>query len=162
MTFRSLLISLAAAAGLLGPAAAQDTATPPPANPPAAEAPARPQTEAPAQPQTEAPAKPTELDQAFPIAESEQPREVLKGKFDDWEVRCAATDETKCFLYQLAKDSEGRPVAELTMIRLPDGGQASAGATIVTGLGVVLTKGLTLTIDTGQPLGYPFLYCAPS
>lgn len=152
MTLRHTLLALGALAALALPSAAQDTTAPATPAPPATTA-----TETPA-----APAAPPAPDSAFPIAEAEQPREVLKAKNEDWEVRCAAQDESRCFIYQLVKDAEGRPLAEFTLIRLPDGGQAAAGATVVTSLGVLLTKGVVLTIDSGQPLGYPFLYCAPT
>ncbi|WP_157981997.1 invasion associated locus B family protein [Oceanicella sp. SM1341] len=169
MTFRTLSLMLASVAMLGLPAMAQD-ATP--------EAPATPEAQAPAatpeatpEPSAEATPAPEsdearQNDQNFPVAQSEaeaeQPREVLKEKFDDWEVRCAASDESRCFLYQIVKDSEGRGIAEFTLIHLPDGGQAAAGATMVTPLGVLLTRGVNLTIDSAQPLGYPFLYCAQS
>lgn len=143
MIQRTLLAALAVL-GLAGPAPAQDTTTPPAA--PAETPPV--------------PAQPNELDKEFPIAEEEKPREVLKATFDAWEVRCAASDESRCFLYQLAKDKEGRPLAEITLLRLPDGGQAAAGVTVVTSLGVFLPKGVTVTVDAGQPIQHPFQFCA--
>ncbi|QDL92917.1 invasion associated locus B family protein [Paroceanicella profunda] len=164
MTFRTLSLMLASVAMLGLPAMAQDTTAPakPEAQAPATPAPAATPESAPKADAAEEPAAAKENDQNFPVAEAEKPREVLKEKFDDWEVRCAASDESRCFLYQIVKDSEGRGIAEFTLIHLPDGGQAAAGATMVTPLGVMLTRGVGLTIDSAQPLGYPFLYCAQS
>ncbi|MEM9047921.1 MAG: invasion associated locus B family protein [Pseudomonadota bacterium] len=105
------------------------------------------------------PASSQDLDEIYPLAEAEKPREVLQSEHGDWQVRCNASDEDQCFMYQLAKDDQGRTVAEFTMIKLPEGTQAAAGATVVTGLGVALPRGLALVIDSGTPLAYPYLYC---
>ncbi|RMH52031.1 MAG: invasion associated locus B family protein [Alphaproteobacteria bacterium] len=144
MTRHGILIAAALSAALATAGFAQESTTPPT---PPAEA---------------APAAPSKIDEAFPVAEEEKPREILKAEFDDWQVRCNPADQEQCFMYQLAKDAEGRVVAEFTLIKLPEGGQATAGATIVTGLGVLLPRGVSLTIDSGKPLGYPYLYCAPA
>ncbi|MEL6233741.1 MAG: invasion associated locus B family protein [Pseudomonadota bacterium] len=146
-------------AGLVaGPIAAQDTTPETTEEAPATDAPA---TEAPATeaPPTPSPASPEQLDEIYPLAEAEQPREVVQSEHGDWQVRCNAANEEQCFMYQLAKDTDGRTVAEFTLIKLPDGSQAAAGATVVTGLGVALPRGLSMTIDSAKPLGYPYLYC---
>lgn len=118
--------------------------------------------EAPADNTAEIPAKPNDNDEKFPLPGSEVPREIVKASHGDWQVRCSAAQEDQCFLYQIIKDSEGRSIAEFTLINLPDGGQARAGATLVVPLGVLLTRGISLKIDSGKPLGYPFLYCSTS
>ncbi|MEM9198401.1 MAG: invasion associated locus B family protein [Pseudomonadota bacterium] len=151
-------------AGLVtGPIAAQDTTPETTEEAPATETPATetPATETPAAeaPAAPGPASPEELDEIYPLAEAEQPREVVQSEHGDWQVRCNATNEEQCFMYQLAKDTDGRTVAEFTLIKLPDGSQAAAGATVVTGLGVALPRGLSLIIDSAKPLGYPYLYC---
>ncbi|RMF38006.1 MAG: invasion associated locus B family protein [Alphaproteobacteria bacterium] len=158
--FRHILLTAAALALGAAPLAAQDTTT--------TEAPAaKPKTETAAETETpreatEVPATPNENDKRYPIAPAEQPREKVKATHDDWQVICSIADEDRCYMYQLAKNAEGQPVAEFTLIRLPAGGQATAGATVVTGLGVLLQRGLGLQIDSSKPLGYPFTYCAQS
>jgi invasion protein IalB len=84
--------------------------------------------------------------------------EVIRDTFEDWEVRCLA-DGNECFLYQLALDADGNPVAEFSLIRLPDGGEAVAGATVVTPLGTLLPAGLLMQIDSGEVRQYPFTFC---
>lgn len=84
--------------------------------------------------------------------------EVIRDTFEDWEVRCLA-DGNECFLYQLALDSDGNPVAEFSLIRLPEGGEAVAGATVVTPLGTLLPAGLLMQIDSGEVRQYPFTFC---
>ena len=51
-----------------------------------------------------------------------------------WEMRCIKTEEEvdPCQMYQLMDDGQGAPVAEFSLFRLPAGGKATAGATVVT------------------------------
>lgn len=81
----------------------------------------------------------------------------------DWSLRCIKTADgaDPCELYQLMKDGEGNSVAEITLIPLDNGGEAKAGATIVTPLETDLTQGIRLQIDSGQAKAYPFNFCAP-
>jgi len=99
-------------------------------------------------------------DAEFPVGgvNNEEPREVVKETFDDWEIRCNSANN-KCFMYQLMLDSEGTPVAELSLIKLPMGSEAVAGATIVTPLGTMLTRGLVFGIDENEATQYPFSWC---
>jgi invasion protein IalB len=102
-----------------------------------------------------------ETDAAAPdlVAPSPEVYEIVRDTFDDWEVRCAPEGDD-CFLYQLALDSDGNPVAEFSLVRLPAGGQAAAGATVVTPLGTLLPAGLVMQIDTGEARQYPFTFCS--
>ena len=54
-----------------------------------------------------------------------------KKEIGSWEMRCIKTEEEvdPCQMYQLLADGEGAPVAEVSLFRLPDGGQAKAGGT---------------------------------
>jgi len=52
-------------------------------------------------------------------------------------------------------------VAEINLFNLPPGGQAIAGASIVTPLETLLTAQVTVKIDSAQPKRYPFTLCAP-
>lgn len=83
--------------------------------------------------------------------------------FGDWELRCVRTEDGSdpCQLYQLLKDDQGNSVAEISLFALPAGGQAAAGATIITPLETLLTHGLRLQIDSSTARGYPFTFCAP-
>ncbi len=82
----------------------------------------------------------------------------------DWERKCITLPEGQgdnpCQMYQLLKDDKGNAVAEVSLGRLPDGGQAVAGATVVVPLETLLTQQLTVAVDGGQGKRYPFRFCA--
>lgn len=80
----------------------------------------------------------------------------------DWEVRCIHTEDgfDPCQLYQLLQDDNGNSVAEFSMVALPDGAEAAAGATIITPLETLLTAQLTMAVDGGKAKRYPFTWCA--
>lgn len=166
---RLIVASLGMALGVVAPAAvpaafAQDAAAP---ATPAVPAPAEPAPAAPAAtPATPAPAAP-EAGAAAPAAPDanagnpaqQEPMEVVKSTFDDWEVRCAPQGED-CFLYQLALDQGKNPVAEVSLVKLPASSEAAAGVTVVSPLGTLLTTGVTLQIDSGEKRQYPFAWCS--
>ena len=79
----------------------------------------------------------------------------------DWELQCIKTTQEKdpCQIYQLLKDAEGNPVAEFSLFRLPEGGQAIAGATVVVPLETLLTEQLTIGIDSQKAKRYSFSFC---
>lgn len=162
MTELTKPLAIALALGLIAPAAfAQDTATTPAADAPAAAttAPAADATTAPAAdatatPAAEAPAKP---------APDGPGTTYIAKTIDDWSLQCIHTVDGKdpCQMYQLLKDEHGTNVSDISMLPLPPGGKAVAGATIMTPLETLLTANLTLQIDTAQPKVYPFTFCAP-
>lgn len=80
-----------------------------------------------------------------------------------WELRCIKTEEETdpCQMYQLLDDGDGNPVAEVSLFRLPDGGRAEAGATIVVPLETALPQQLTITVDGGSARRYPYAFCNP-
>ena len=80
-----------------------------------------------------------------------------------WEMRCIKTEEETdpCQMYQLLDDGEGNPVSEVSLFRLPDGGKAKAGATIVVPLETSLPSQLTIAVDGGKARRYPFAFCNP-
>ena len=125
-------ISVLLALAVSLPAAAQDTAS-----------------EAPAEGAAEASAS---------EAPSQEPPEYVAATHKDWEIRCSRGDNT-CFLYQLARNDAGDPVAEFSMILLPDESEAVAGVTVVTPLGTLLTEGLRVQVDSGNTVQYPFSWC---
>lgn len=79
----------------------------------------------------------------------------------DWELRCIKTEDGNdpCQMYQLMTDSEGTPVAEISIFRLPDGGRAVAGATMIVPLETSLPQQVTVRVDAGQARRYPFAFC---
>jgi invasion protein IalB len=85
--------------------------------------------------------------------------ECLRDKFGDWEVRCAP-DGKECFMYQLALDQQKNPVAEVSILKLPEAAEADAGVTVVTPLGTLLTAGVMLQVDGGERRQYPFAWCS--
>lgn len=155
---RSLGLTLALSVGLVWPALAQETTTQAPAAPaPATQVPATPAPAA----TTEAPIAGTELSTGQPVdTAANQP--YVKSTIGDWDLRCIKTQDGSdpCELYQLLKDDKGNSVAEITMIALPDGQQAAAGATIVVPLETLLPQQLTLAIDGKNGKHYPFTFCA--
>ena len=65
--------------------------------------------------------------------------EIVRDTFGDWQVRCAP-DGKECFMYQLALDQEKNPVAEVSILKLPEQAEAAAGVTVVTPLGTLLAQ----------------------
>ncbi|WP_299131159.1 invasion associated locus B family protein [uncultured Amaricoccus sp.] len=161
MQFDRLRVILAATMGLgLAAAAFAQEAPAPAATPEAAPetAPATPATEAPATPSATAAepgaAAPTDGNPAAP-----EVTEFVRDTFGDWQVRCfTQTDE--CFMYQLAVDTGKNPVAEVSVLKLPAGGEAAAGMTVVSPLGTLLTSGVVVQVDTDEARQYPFNWCS--
>ncbi len=156
MAFSALLaLALPAVAQTTDPAAAPAT---PPVVAPATDAPA---TDAPA---TGAPP----ADAAADGFSTGQPVDGIgstytRESFEDWSLNCVRVEAGKqepCQIYQLLKDDKGTPVAEINIVGLAPGGDALAGATIVTPLETLLTEALTLQVDTAQAKRYPFTFCA--
>lgn len=80
-----------------------------------------------------------------------------------WEMRCIKDEEGNepCQMYQLLDDGQGAPVAEFSLFRLPEGGKAAAGATIVVPLETALPQQLTIAVDDGKARRYPYAFCNP-
>lgn len=143
---QSLLAAAFVALAAAGTVSAQDT--------PAADAPAAAPTPAPAAPAPATPAPGAAADPAAP-----EVLEVVRDTFGDWEVRCAPEGDD-CFMYQLARDSAQNPVAEVSILKLPEVAEAAAGVTVVTPLGTLLPPGLGLQVDGGQGRSYPYAWCS--
>ncbi len=102
------------------------------------------------------------LDMGQPVEEERAPGTLYVDEvFGDWSRRCTynPAGEDPCHLYQLLKDKDGNPTAEFTVLRLPEGLQAAAGATVIAPLQTLLTQQLTIRIDSGQAKRYPFKFC---
>ena len=80
-----------------------------------------------------------------------------------WEVACPS-DGSSCAMAQIGNDEAGTPVLEMVIRKLDEPlevGERTAIAVldVITPLGVVLTEGLSVTIDGGQPESAPFQVC---
>ena len=167
----SLRLTLAALGlAVAAPLAAQEAPAAPAAEAPAAEAPARPgrnragsrrRRRRPPTPAAAAPRGRLRPPPGAAPATPQQPQvmEIVKDTFGDWQVRCAP-DGNECFMYQLALDAQKNPVAEVSILKLPEASEAEAGVTVVTPLGTLLTNGLVLQIDGGETRQYPFVWCS--
>ena len=159
MTFEKHIAAIALAISLAatGAAGAQTaTETPEPATP--AAAPETPAAENATPDAAPAEAAETETATAGDPAAPEV-MEIVRDTFGDWEVRCAPQGED-CFMYQLAMDSQNNPVAEVSILKLPEGSEAAAGVTMVTPLGSLLQSGIVLQVDQGEARQYPFNWCS--
>ena len=92
------------------------------------------------------------------VTTPEEPQEIIRETHGDWEIRCT-TAKNNCFLYQLMLNDEGTPVAEFSIVKLPLGSEAVAGATIVAPLGTLLTRGVVFAVDDADATQYPFSWC---
>lgn len=87
----------------------------------------------------------------------------VKESFGDWQLRCVKVAEgpEPCQLYQLLEDKEtGNPIMEITLLALPEGSEAVAGATVIVPLETLLTQKLNVTIDNGKTKRFDFTFCA--
>ena len=85
-------------------------------------------------------------------------REVVK----DWEIQCVKTETGEgepCQMYQLLQNEAGNPVAEVSLFKLPQGGQAVAGATVIVPLETALQAQLRIAVDGAQSKRYPYSLC---
>jgi invasion protein IalB len=90
-------------------------------------------------------------------------RPYTKEVVGAWEMRCIKTEEgtEPCQMYQLIDDGEGVPVAEFSLFRLPVGGKAEAGATVIVPLETALPAQLNISVDGGTARRYPYAFCDP-
>lgn len=81
----------------------------------------------------------------------------------DWEIRCTP-DKARCTMQQAFIDAEGRAVAVMTIARLqgrttPDGTAVPAQMAVRVPLGVMLTEGLGVQVDSNKTDVAPFNFC---
>lgn len=110
-----------------------------------------------------APAAPAGAAATPPAASTEGPGSTyIKNTFDDWKVQCLRTENGSdpCEMFQVLKDENGVKTAAISIMRLPKSQDSVAGATITTPLETLLTRGVTLQIDTQKPLTLPFNVCS--
>lgn len=127
-------------------------------------------TEAPAaeQPAAPAPAAPQNVQDQLSLGEDADAapgigQPYTRETIGAWEMRCLRVEEGEepCQMYQLLDDGQGSPVAEVSLFRLPAGGQAVAGATVIVPLETSLTDQFTVSIDGGKARRYPYAFCNP-
>ncbi len=81
----------------------------------------------------------------------------------DWKLQCLRTETPEtdpCQMYQLLSTEDGSPIAEVFLFRLPEGGQAKAGAEVIVPLETSLQQQLTISIDGGPVRRYPYAFCS--
>lgn len=85
----------------------------------------------------------------------------LGATHGDWQLRCerTGTGADPCTMHQILANPEGQPMAEITLFDLPPGGEAAAGATIVTPIETLLNQNITIEVTGGQAKRYPFTFC---
>lgn len=147
-------VAAIAMCALAAPAFAQDTSTETPAEAP---------TEAPAAEEA-APGTQNQLDLGQSVSEGpKQGERYAKETFGDWTLACIKTEaETDpCSLLQILRDDSENAVAEVSLFRIENGGQAVAGATVLVPLETLLTAQLTIAVDDGPGKRYNFAFCNP-
>ena len=147
-------LAVALAVALSNAAFAQDA---PATDAPATETPA---TETPA---TETPATETPAaDGTAAEAPSDLGKAYTASTHGDWQLQCIRTEDGNdpCEIYQVLKDATGQAVADISLLALPAGNEAVAGATIMAPLETLLPPGLAISVDSGKPRAYPFTFCA--
>ncbi|MBE1281788.1 MAG: invasion associated locus B family protein [Rhodobacteraceae bacterium] len=137
-------ISVAALIATAAPLAAQDTET--------------------ATEDTQAPATADQLlDLGEPVAAGPRLGErYSKEKHGDWDLACIKTEAEvdPCSLLQIMTDDNGNPMAEFSLFRLAEGGQAVAGATVVVPLETLLPAQLTISVDGAPGKRYNYTFCS--
>lgn len=102
-------------------------------------------------------------DAALPLSRADtQPGQAYQlGTYGDWEVRCLRVETAEgdpCEMHQLLRGPEGNAMAEINLF-LVNRDDVPAGATIVTPLETLLTRGLRFSIDGGAAKTHPFQLC---
>ena len=97
-----------------------------------------------------------------PAGETRIPGQTyVRETFNDWSLRCVVVEfsDDRCQLYQLLADEADQPIAEFTLLKLPQGGQAQAAATIIVPLETSLQNQLSIQVDDQPGKRYPFSFC---
>lgn len=93
------------------------------------------------------------------------PEGAVRTTYGDWEVACApAGTQGGCAMAQIGNDATGTPVLEMVIRKLAEPLEvneqtAVAVLDVITPLGVVLTEGLSMTIDDGRAESAAFQIC---
>ncbi|MEX0286824.1 MAG: invasion associated locus B family protein [Paracoccaceae bacterium] len=104
------------------------------------------------------------LDLGQPVSSGPQLGErYSKERFGDWDMACIKTDAEvdPCSMLQIMNDDSGNPIAEFSLFRLKEGGQAAAGATVIVPLEALLPAQLTIAVDGVGAKRYNYTFCNP-
>jgi len=88
---------------------------------------------------------------------------AARTRHGDWDVACDPNGDN-CAMAQIGNDASGTPVLEMVIRQLAEPlevGERTATAVldVITPLGVVLTEGLSISIDGGRKESAPFQVC---
>lgn len=102
-----------------------------------------------------------------PAAVQAQEAVNIKTTYGDWNIMCAP-EGAPCLMQQAANGSDGQPVIEFRIRRLPagtnlpDGTSVQAAVQIAAPLGTLLIAGVQVSVDGREPRTAPFEVCGPS
>ncbi len=104
------------------------------------------------------------LSLAFAAPASAQEATTLVATHGDWEIRCAPAPNEICVMSQSFSDAEGRAIALVKIVRfenraLSNGAKIPGQLEVVVPLGVVLTEGLSVQVDSGKARIAPYRFC---
>lgn len=110
-----------------------------------------------------APEAPAAAPQAAPRPAPQTGQPIQTVTIGAWDVACPPAG-VNCAMAQIGNDATGTPVLEMVIRKLEEPlevGERTAIAVldVITPLGVVLTEGLSVTIDGGTPESAPFQIC---
>lgn len=99
-------------------------------------------------------------------AQTNRPKDVLKKKHGDWEVRCLEGTDA-CAMSQVGKTGDGKRAILITIQRISgaktkDGKVIAAAMTSQTPLGILLPYGLRIKIDQDKVVPLPLARCLPA
>ena len=94
-------------------------------------------------------------------AETQQTEPYIKERIKDWNLKCIEPIDSieRCEANQIIFNQKQRPVAEISIFKLPKGQIAAAAATIIVPLETVLNEGLVLEMQDLEPKKYQFKFC---
>ena len=97
------------------------------------------------------------------VSQSPNLANLVRTKEGDWDVACEKSGKP-CVMAQIGNDETGTPILEMVLRLLPEprevqGQKIIAITDIITPLGVVLTSGLSMRIDSQQEQTAPFQIC---
>lgn len=93
----------------------------------------------------------------------QQPGEPYeKEVFTDWRVVCAKDNEGNetCNMQQLARDAQGNPVAQMSLVPLPaEAAPRAAAVEVITPLETLLSGDIRIQVDDGEERLFRFTFC---
>ena len=95
------------------------------------------------------------------MSEPQKTEPYIKERFENWSLKCIKPVNSieRCEANQIIFNQKQQPVAEISIIKLPEGQVAAAAATIIVPLETILSEGLVLAIQELEPKKYQFKFC---